>query len=422
MLIREKQEGNQIQKQTSSLSEQTRMVKHENANADMAAKMAAIAEAAATAAAASGKGGKGKTGGKNAKLKNKSKNSDLDSDASKSPFDSEANNDASRSPFDPEAESNAAKNKALGGKNKNLGGAKEKYLKEIGLVAKKFVESAPGSRSGSPKAKAHPALGSPDGDHSEYEQVRDMFQKDVDDAEAKFLIEMEKIEYGSAQPRKNAVEEAKRLAAELEAMKKASSATAWLQNLTIQLDGETLKPGEYMIDVKDSSTNVRIISPGKSPAALAKKKAEEEGRKKKEAEDAAKRAIEDEERRKREAEEAAIRAKKAAEDAAKLALEVEAKKKKDVEEGAKKSAEAAKASASAEAAKASAAAAEAAALASGKGKEFIDDKMQGVIKKNIKEVLGHLETISETVQQKATTSGTAESSAQDVLDKLDKPK
>jgi len=48
--------------------------------------------------------------------------------------------------------------------------------------------------------------------------------------------------------------------------------------------------------------------------------------------------------------------------------------------------------------------------------------LQGVIKQNIQEVLGHLETISESVQQKATASGTAESTAKDVLDKLEKPR
>jgi len=47
--------------------------------------------------------------------------------------------------------------------------------------------------------------------------------------------------------------------------------------------------------------------------------------------------------------------------------------------------------------------------------------MQGVIKQNIKEVLGHLKTISESVQQKVTVSGTAESTGKDVLDKLEKP-
>jgi uncharacterized protein YqfA (UPF0365 family) len=47
--------------------------------------------------------------------------------------------------------------------------------------------------------------------------------------------------------------------------------------------------------------------------------------------------------------------------------------------------------------------------------------MQGTIQENIKEVLGHLEVISKTVQQKATNSGTAESTAKEILEKFDKP-
>ena len=105
-------------------------------------------------------------------------------------------------------------------------------------------------------------------------------------------------------------------------------------------------------------------------------------------------------------EEAARGAAKAAKDAAEAAADAEAKKKKkDAEEAASKAA------AAANAAKA------AAASSSAQKKECFDDKMQGVSKKNIKEVLGHSETISEIVQQKATASGTAESAAKDVLDK-----
>lgn len=138
--------------------------------------------------------------------------------------------------------------------NTNISGGRKEYLKVIEFATDKFIQSAPASRPGSPSGTR-----SEDGDHLEYEQVRNMFLKNVKDGEDRLLATMDKVEYSSRQPRRNLEEESKQLVAELEAMKKI-----WLQNLTIQLDDKILKSNEYIIDIQDSKTIVRIISPKKS--------------------------------------------------------------------------------------------------------------------------------------------------------------
>ena len=152
--------------------------------------------------------------------------------------------------------------------------------------------------------------------------------------------------------------------------------------------------------------------------ARRKRDAEDEARRKRDVEDAARRTAEDEARRKRDVEDAArriaedeARRKRDVEDAARRAAEDEARRERDVKDAARRVREN-------EARKKKG---EGVGQEGGKEKEeeFFNEEMQGTIKENIKEVLGHLEVISKTVQQKATTSGTAESSAKDILKKLD---
>lgn len=278
----------------------------------------------------------------------------------------------------------------------------------------KFAESGSASRAGSP------AGGTP-GAHSDYELLRSGFEDEISESEQRFLNSMDIVSYGSPRSKElSARDKAKRLAAEQEALQKASSTEAFLQNLTVQIDDQIMKPHEYEVDVQDSATTVVITSPGRRASALARKAAEDEARRLKDAEDAKRRAAEEEARKLKAAEDEAARAKKAAaEDAAKAALDAEAKAKRDAEDAAKGAAEAAKGAAAAREAAAAAAAAESSAA---KDKGLFDDKTTNIIKKNIEEVLGHLEVITESVQQKATVSGTAESTAKDILDKLDQPK
>ena len=92
LLIREIQDGRSIQRQTSSLAEQTRMVRQVNADATMAAAMAqAAADAEAAAAATAAKGPQ-------PKLARTLKEAPFESatDASKSPSASEADSEASK--------------------------------------------------------------------------------------------------------------------------------------------------------------------------------------------------------------------------------------------------------------------------------------------------------------------------------------
>lgn len=420
MLKREKEEGTRIQKQTSAYGEQIRTLKKENLEKSLQAALAA--GMAMDTKQGGGKGGK--KGGKMGKLK------DFDADDSTGTSkDLSAVRSSPSSPATPSSQSTV---------NKEFDEIRANYLKEIGKATNTFVETAPGS--GSPRSKPHPDLGSPTGDHSEYEQLQGAFQKDVTQAENNFLDMMDKLEYGTTRPRTDLEAEARKLREQLEALRRQQfDINKWLENLTVELDDTQLKSGEYVMDVKDSKTNIKITSPDKTPEALARKKAEEEARKKREAEEAARRAAEEakrraaeeEARKKREAEEAAKR-KRDEEEAARVAAEAAAKRKRDEEEAARLAAEAAakKKRDEDEAARRAAEGKKAAGDASkSKGKEpatdsgdqFFTEEMQGTIKENIKEVLGHLEVISHTVQQKATASGTAESTAKDVLKKLDEP-
>lgn len=116
------------------------------------------------------------------------------------------------------------------------------YIKEAGAAADKFIKSAPASRSASP---------TPDGDHSEYEQVKTAFIKNANDGKDKLLEAMDKVEYGSPQTRaKQNLIEAK---AKQESMEKGRS-----QNMKVELDGRILKPDEYTVEVQGPKTIVKI--------------------------------------------------------------------------------------------------------------------------------------------------------------------
>jgi len=400
MLRREKDEATRIHKQTSALGEQTRVVKKENSDR---AVQAALAAGMLASDSQKGEGKGGKKPGKMGKLKEYVS----DDTTSGTSTDLSAVRSSSSSPATPSSQSTANK---------------------------EFGENGPGSRS----------------------------NRGGDD-ESKFGGKNDKLDNSASRSQRDFEAEAKRLREQLETLRSQQlDINKWLNSLTIELDNTTLKSGDYVINVQDSKTRVKITSPDKTPEALARKKAEEEARRKREADEAARRAAEEEARkkafdeeaarraaqdeaarkeraaedeaarRKREAEDEAARKKREAEDGAarkKREAEDEAKRKKAAEEEAKRKkasdAEAAARRSAEEEAKRKKAAEEEAARRAGEGAsrqrgadddaakgkgadgdEFFSDEMQGSIKENIKEVLGHLEIISKTVQDKASPSGT----------------
>jgi len=344
--------------------------------------------------------------------------------------------------------------------------------------------------------------------HRTFERIRTQFTKRVDEAENDFLKRMEGMEYGEggrpnmeaagrltsgeearriaeeklhlaqlevqrlAEEARLAQEEANRLLAELEALRKAHmvppGGKRWQkENLTILVDDKDLPPSEYTSDIQDQGTEISIEIAIKSPTSEADKarmraEADIAAMKKKAEEDEARRRLEEAEaKRKAEEEEEAMRKKREEEEAMRRKQDAEAKKTGDVEEAQKRMEEesrrrkaeedeAAKRRASFEAhnkklqdelaeanrkaaeeeeerarrkasmdarnkklqeeleaanrraaeEEAKRKAAEASSSAAGE-QSFFDSEMHGVIKDNIKEVLGHLETISDAVQKKA---------------------
>jgi hypothetical protein len=327
MLTREKEEGICIHRQTSAVSEQTRIVKKDNVDR---AVQATIAAGMATSDGNKNGGKNVKKGGKitNLKQQDKDDSSTISTSTATTP---QSQSSPYTSPSTPKVPI-----------NKEIDEIQANYLKSIGKATNTFVESAPGSRS--PRAKPHPNLGSSTGDHSQYENLQSKFKNDVTDVENKFIDMMEELEYGASRPRKDTKAEAERLLVELEALKKSQlDVKKWSENLTIDLDDMTLKSNEYIIDVHDAKTNIKITSPDKSPEILARKKVEEEARQKEEAEEAARRMAEEEARKKKEAAKRAIedetRRKKDDEEATSRAIENKARKHKDDEEVARRAAE-----------------------------------------------------------------------------------
>jgi hypothetical protein len=159
------------------------------------------------------------------------------------------------------------------------------FLAEVEDAAGEFVETVPASQPPSPKNEAQIQE-----QHTIFETRKGFFTGRVEDAEIKFLMAMEAIEYGEARTKlgrspmkmlaaaekarlaaealakqlaedaKRAQEEAARLQAELDRLQGMGSGDKrWkTENINIMLGEECLKPEDYKVQVVDKGVEINI--------------------------------------------------------------------------------------------------------------------------------------------------------------------
>jgi hypothetical protein len=159
------------------------------------------------------------------------------------------------------------------------------FLAEVEDAAGEFVETVPASQPPSPKNEAQIQE-----QHTIFETRKGFFTGRVEDAEIKFLMAMEAIEYGEARTKlgrspmkmlaaaekarlaaealakqlaedaKRAQEEAARLQAELDRLQGMGSGDKrWkTENVNVMVGEECLKPADYKVQVVDKGAEINI--------------------------------------------------------------------------------------------------------------------------------------------------------------------